>query len=113
MKGQKFKTRIKIYCGGAGDLEKGTRLVVIDDTDVNTPLLVKEEDYVRDPFNILGLGEYLHEKKEVYQVYREYLEAVKEFNKADCDWRYRAACASDGDCADFCDMECPYKKEDK
>ena len=34
-----------------------------------------------------------------------------EFNQDECDWRYRAACTADADCADGCSMKCPYKKE--
>ena len=34
----------------------------------------------------------------------------KEFKQAECDWKYRASCASDTNCADICNMKCPYKK---
>ena len=110
MKGTKFETRFKIY-STSGDIEKGTRLVSIGDEDSDRVTVVKEEDYVVDPFNILGVKEYLHQNKDVFVIYKEYLKPVEKFDKAKCDWRYRAACAADGDCADFCDMECPYKKE--
>ena len=34
----------------------------------------------------------------------------KEFNQGECDWRYRASCCADTNCADDCNMECPYRK---
>lgn len=36
----------------------------------------------------------------------------KPFNQSEYDSRYRASCTADVDCADNCDMECRYKKED-
>ena len=32
-----------------------------------------------------------------------------EFNQSACDWRYRASCASDTNCADECNMKCRYR----
>lgn len=32
----------------------------------------------------------------------------REFNQSECDWKYFASCASDTNCADECNMQCPY-----
>lgn len=37
----------------------------------------------------------------------------REFNQKECDWRYNASCIADANCADECDMDCPYKKNEK
>lgn len=36
----------------------------------------------------------------------------KEFNKAECDWKYGASCASDTNCIYNCNMKCPYIEEE-
>lgn len=35
----------------------------------------------------------------------------KEFNQEECDLRYKVSCTADADCAEGCNMKCPYKKE--
>lgn len=35
----------------------------------------------------------------------------KEFNQEVCNSRYHISCATDRDCTDDCDMECPYTKD--
>ena len=42
-----------------------------------------------------------------------YSDDEREFNKEECDWRYNASCVADANCADECDMKCPYKKNEK
>lgn len=37
----------------------------------------------------------------------------EEFNQAECDWRYNAACTADANCAEDCNMKCPYKKSER
>lgn len=38
------------------------------------------------------------------------MDKKKPFNQSKCDWKYMAACTADVNCADGCDMECRYKK---
>ena len=32
----------------------------------------------------------------------------REFNQVECDWKYRTSCVADTNCADECNMKCPY-----
>ena len=59
----------------------------------------------------------------VYVKYCRYIDEIaeqmkgekeqREFNQKECDWRYKASCIADANCADECDMDCPYKKNEK
>lgn len=36
----------------------------------------------------------------------------KEFNQEECDLRYKVSCVADTNCADECNMKCPYEKKE-
>ncbi|MDD5901726.1 MAG: hypothetical protein PUC73_12625 [Lachnospiraceae bacterium] len=67
-----------------------------------------EKDIVLKMFN--GV-----EAEELYKTLTEDTDNKKqrEFNQAECDWRYNAACTADAYCAEDCNMKCPYKKEEQ